>query len=78
MSGPSVIGPTNDIFVFGCDRIDSYDPGLRVWHVHILLEQARCDPVVAIPDGGAVILGVGGETAGQVQEPILSLFVGGG
>ena len=78
MSGPAVIGPTNDIFVFGCDRIDTYDPALKVWHVHVLLEQARCDPVVAIPFGGPTIFGIGGEDDGVVPAPLLVVDVGGG
>ena len=77
-SGPAAIGPTNDIFVFGCDRIDSYSPTAKVWHVHALLDHARCDPVVAIPDGGPTISALGGEGSGEVQAPILALQVGGG
>ena len=78
MSGPAAIGPTNDIFVFGCDRVDAYDPTLKVWHLHILLDQARCDPVVAIPDQGFQIYGFGGEHNGVAQAPLLALPVGGG
>ena len=78
MSGPAVIGPTNDIFVFGCDRIDSYNPTANVWHVHANLDQARCDPIVAIPFNGPMIIALGGEGGGQVQAPILRLDVGGG
>lgn len=78
MSGPAAIASNNAIFVFGCDRIDAYDPSLRAWHAHADLDVARCDPVVAVPDSGAIIAALGGEGEGEIQAPMLSLFIGGG